>query len=196
MISEWVLFKNEFIPVVTLYQSKVYSKRVISERVYWGFHARTKHSLLYLYNVICIITKLVLGVCKRYPRDGTLDFWGGWRLGQIPGGQIPGGQIPGEQIFVFRSLPGRGGEEGDQKWIRMLLVPLRVKKNQRPKWYVLGCFSLNITPEISITGTILMIWLEPLEHIDQGIFIFGIFQLFAFDINCCHSYTEKTQVPI
>ena len=31
----------------------------------------------------------------------------------------------------------------------------RVKKNQRPSWYVLGCFSLNKTPEISITGTIL-----------------------------------------
>ena len=27
-----------------------------------------------------------------------------------------------------------------------------------------------------------MISLEPLEHIDQGIFIFGIFQLFAFEL--------------
>ena len=56
------------------------------------------------------------------------------------------------------------------------------KKKTRPKWYVLRCFSLNIIPEISITRTILMIWLEPLEHIDQGIFIFGIFQLFAFEL--------------
>ena len=151
MISEWVLFKNEFIPVVTWYQSKVYSKRVISEGVYWGFHARTKHSLLYLYNIIYIITKLVLGVCKRRRRS----------------------EMDKDASRTFKG-----------------------KKNQRPKWYVLRCFSLNIIPEISITRTILMIWLEPLEHIDQGIFIFGIFQLFAFDINCCHSHTEKTQVPI
>ena len=44
MILEWVLFKNEFIPVATWYQSKVYSKPVISEWVYWGFHSRTKYS--------------------------------------------------------------------------------------------------------------------------------------------------------
>ena len=31
MISDWVLFKNEFIPVATWHQSKIYSKRVISE---------------------------------------------------------------------------------------------------------------------------------------------------------------------
>ena len=48
-----------------------------------------------------------------------------------------------------------------------------------------------------------MIWLEPLEHIDQGIFIFGIFQFFFLlnwyvlwvDINCCHFHIDKTQVP-
>ena len=27
-----------------------------------------------------------------------------------------------------------------------------------------------------------MIWLEPIEHIDQGVFIFGIFQFFAFEL--------------
>ena len=53
---------------------------------------------------------------------------------------------------------------------------------QRPSWYLLGCFSLNKIPEISITRTILMIWLEPLEHIDKGVFIFRIFQLFVFKL--------------
>ena len=47
------------------------------------------------------------------------------------------------------------GGEGDRKWVRMLVVTFRGKKNQRPSWYVLGCFSLNKIPEISIT--ILMI---------------------------------------
>ena len=46
-----------------------------------------------------------------------------------------------------------------------------------------------------------MIWLKPLEHIDQGVFIFGIFQFLLMnwyflgvDITCCHSHTDKTQV--
>ena len=52
----------------------------------------------------------------------------------------------------------------------------------RPSWYVLGCFSLNKIPEISIARTILMIWREPLEHIDQGVYIFEIFQFFAFEL--------------
>ena len=47
-----------------------------------------------------------------------------------------------------------------------------------PSWYLLGCFSLNKMPEISITRTILMIWPEPLEHIDKGFLIFGIFKFF------------------
>ena len=37
-------------------------------------------------------------------------------------------------------------------------------------------------PEISITRTTLMIWPEPLEHIDQGVFIFLYFSIFAFDL--------------
>ena len=60
------------------------------------------------------------------------------------------------------------------------LVPFTVSQTlvdyQRLSWYLIGCFSLNKIPEISITRTILMIWLEPLEHIDKGILIFGIFQ--------------------
>ena len=55
---------------------------------------------------------------------------------------------------------------------RSMFVPFRRQKNQRPSWYVLGCFSLNKIPEKSITRTILMTCLESLEHIDQGIFIF------------------------
>ena len=43
IISEWVLFKNESIPVATWYQSKVYSKRVISEWVYCSFHSRIEN---------------------------------------------------------------------------------------------------------------------------------------------------------
>ena len=46
-----------------------------------------------------------------------------------------------------------------------------------------------------------MIWPEPLEHIDPGVFIFGIFQFLLMnwyflgvDITCCHSRTDKTQV--
>ena len=141
MISECVLFKNEFLPVATWYQSKVYSKRVISEWVYWGFHSRTKRSFFYLYNINAV------------------------RL-----------------LYLYESSLGAIKSEGDRKWVKMLVVPLTGQKNQRPSWYVLGCFSLNKTPEISITRTILMIWLEPLEHIDQGIFIFGIFQFFCFRI--------------
>ena len=60
------------------------------------------------------------------------------------------------------------------------LVPFMVSKTlvdyQRPSWYLSGCFSLIKIPEIGITRTILMIWLEPLEHIDKGALIFGIFQ--------------------
>ena len=53
---------------------------------------------------------------------------------------------------------------------------------QRPSWYLLGCFSLHKIPEISITRSILMVWLEPLEDIDKGILIFGIFQFFVFKL--------------
>ena len=84
---------------------------------------------------------------------------------------------------------GWGGGGGDRKWVRMLvvpfsgqisdLVPFTVSQTlvdyQIPSWYLLGCFSLNKMPEISITRTILMIWIEPLEHIDKGVLIFGIF---------------------
>ena len=65
---------------------------------------------------------------------------------------------------LFLGADGGGGE-GNRKWARMLVVPFRGQRNQRPGWCVLGCFSLNKTPEISINGTILMTWLEPLEHI-------------------------------
>ena len=41
------------------------------------------------------------------------------------------------------------------------LVPFMMSQTlvdyQRPSWYLLGCFSLNKIPEISITRTILMI---------------------------------------
>ena len=41
------------------------------------------------------------------------------------------------------------------------LVPFTVSQTlvdyQRPNWYLIGCFSLNKIPEISITRTILMI---------------------------------------
>ena len=45
-----------------------------------------------------------------------------------------------------------------------------------------------------------MIWLEPLEHIDKGVFILGDFFNFlclnwyflGVDINCCRSYTDET----
>ena len=98
----------------------------------------------------------------------------------------------------------------------MLVVPFRVKISdlvpftmsqtlvdyQRPSWYLLGCFSLNKITEIIITRTILMIWLEPLEHIYKGVFIFRIFPFFfinwyflGVNIICCHSHTDKTQVP-
>ena len=73
----------------------------------------------------------------------------------------------------------------------MLVVPFRGQNqlsgifngvsNFRPSWYLLGCFSHNKIPEISIsTRTILMISLEPLEHIDEGVLIFGIFRFFCF----------------
>ena len=53
---------------------------------------------------------------------------------------------------------------------------------QRPGWHVLGCFSSNKIPEISITKMVSMILLEPVEHIDQGDFILGIFHFFAFEL--------------
>ena len=102
---------------------------------------------------------------------------------------------------------GWGGGGGDRKWVRMLVVPFTVSQTlvdyQRPGWYLLGCFSLNKISEISIARTILMIWLEPLEHIDKGVLIFGSFQPFlclnwyflGVDISCCHSHTDKTRVP-
>ena len=93
--------------------------------------------------------------------------------------------------FVFRCWQGwwgRGEEAIGNGWgclsylsvVKISdLVPFTVSQTlvdyQRPSWYLLGCFSLNKIPEISITRTILMIWLEPLEHIDKGVLIFGIF---------------------
>ena len=98
------------------------------------------------------------------------------------------------QIFVFRCWPGEG--EVDRKWVRMLVVPFRgQKKNQRPSWYVLGPFPLNKIPEISITKAILMIWLEPLEHIDHGIFIFGIFPFLAFELVLFRSRHQLLPLP-
>ena len=135
-----------------------------------------------------------LELWNRYIRDGTLDFWGRGRLGQITF-FFP---LGGKSLF----LGADRGEEGDREWVRMLVVPFRGQRNQRLSWYVLRCFSLNKIPEISITRTNLMVWLEPLEHIDQGIFIFGFFNFLLLswhflgvDINCCHSHTDKTQVP-
>ena len=120
---------------------------------------------------------------------GTEHFWGRGRLRQIT-------------FFLFFSLGGkplflgadRGGE-GDRKWVRMLVVPFRGQRNQRHSWYVLGCFSLNKTPEISTTRTILMIWLEHLEHIDQGIFICGIFQFFAFESELFRGWHQLLPLP-
>ena len=73
---------------------------------------------------------------------------------------------------------------------------------QRLSWYLLRCFSPNEIPEISITRTILMTLLELLEHIDMS-FYFWDFSIFlclnwyflGVDISCCHSHTDKTQVP-
>ena len=99
------------------------------------------------------------------------------------------------KFFVFWQGRGGGGGRGDRKWVRMLvsyllgvkisdLVPFTIMSqtlvdHQRPSWYVLGCFSLNKIPEISIIRTILMIWLK---HIDKGVFIIGIFQFFVFEM--------------
>ena len=81
-----------------------------------------------------------------------------------------------------------------RKWVRMLvsyslgvkisdLVPFTMSQtlvdHQRPSWYVLRFFSLNKIIEISITRTILMIWLK---HVDKGTFIFGIFHFFVFEL--------------
>ena len=63
---------------------------------------------------------------------------------------FPGGK------FLFLGADG-GGEEGDRKWVRMLVVHFTAQKNERPSRYVIGCFSLNKTPELSITRMILMI---------------------------------------
>ena len=53
------------------------------------------------------------------------------------------------------------------------LVPFTVSQTlvdyKRPNWYFLGCFSLKKIPELCISRTILMIWLEHLEHIDKGV---------------------------
>ena len=63
------------------------------------------------------------------------------------------------------------------------LVPFTVSQPlldyQRPSWYLLGWFSLNKIPEISITKTILMIWLEPLEHIEKRSSYFWDFSIFC-----------------
>ena len=90
--------------------------------------------------------------------------------------------------FVLRCWQGWWGG-GDRKWVRMLvvpgfkigdLVPFTVSQTledyQRPNWYLVGCFSLNKIPELCITRMILMIWLEPLEHIVKGVLI--CFKLF------------------
>ena len=90
--------------------------------------------------------------------------------------------------FVLRCWQGWWGG-GDRKWVRMLvvpgfkigdLVPFTVSQTledyQRPNWYLVGCLSLNKIPELCITRMILMIWLEPLEHIVKGVLI--CFKLF------------------
>ena len=79
------------------------------------------------------------------------------------------------------------------------LVPFTMSQTlveyQRPSWYLLRCFSLNKIPEISITKAILMIWLEPLEHIDKGVFIFRIFQFFVFKLVLFRGYTSVVATP-
>ena len=128
-------------------------------------------------------TKVILELCKR---DGPSDFWGGgdWS-------KSPFFSTRGKSLFS-----GAGGKKAIGNGWGCLSYLLRVKFSdlvpsmvseilmdyQKPSWYVLGCFSLNQIPEISITRTILMIWLEPLKHIDQGVFIFEIFQFFVFEL--------------
>ena len=78
-----------------------------------------------------------------------------------------------------------------RKWVRMLVVPFRGQNQWSGTFYgvsnfsgppeislvpFLRCFSLNKVPELCITRTIWMIWLEPLEHIDKGILM--CFKLF------------------
>ena len=86
--------------------------------------------------------------------------------------------------------------QGSKSVIWYLLRCLKLSVDyQRPCWYHLGCFSLNKIPEISITRTILMIWLEPLEHIDKGVFIFRIFQFFVFKLVLFRGYTSVVATP-
>ena len=103
-------------------------------------------------------------------------------------------QITSFVFQVLNGLVGKGGGgsggAGDRKWVRMLFLPFRGQNQwsgpftvsqtlvdyQRLNWYLLGCFSLNKIPELCITRTILMIWLEPLEHIVKGVLM--CFKLF------------------
>ena len=126
---------------------------------------------------------------KSTLRTDNYIFWGeGW-LGQITF------FFTGEQItfFVFRCSWGGGGEVTGNGWGCLYhtfkvsdLVPFTMSQTsvgyQRPSWYILGCFLLNKIPEISITRTILMIWLKPLKYIDKGVYFLGFFNFFVLEL--------------
>ena len=67
-------------------------------------------------------------------------------------------------------------------WYLFWCLKLKWTTRDLAGWHVLECFSFNKIPEISITRMVLMILLEPVEHIDQGVFILGIFHFFAFEL--------------
>ena len=87
------------------------------------------------------------------------------------------------------------------------LVPFTVSQTsvdyQRPSWYLVGCFSLNKIPEISITKTTLIIWLEPQGTSIKEFLFLGFFNFLCLncyflgvDISWCPSHTDKTYIYI
>ena len=81
------------------------------------------------------------------------------------------------------------------------LVPFTVSQTsvdyQRPSWYLVGCFPLNKIPEISITRTTLIIWLEPQSTSIKEFLFLGFFNFlclnwyfFGVNISCCRSHTD------
>ena len=85
------------------------------------------------------------------------------------------------------------------------LVPFTVSQTsvdyQRPSWYLVGCFSLNKIPEISITRTTLIIWLEPQSTSIKEFLFLGFFNFLCLncyflgvDISWCPSHTDKTYI--
>ena len=145
MISEWVLFNNEFIPVATWYQSKIVrNESFLNEFIEilipeWNTYSGRPFVPVKSTRGTILISVWILG-----NGWGCLSYLSGVKISD----PVP---FTVSQTFV---------------------------DYQRPNWYLLGCFSLNKIPVLSITRTILMIWLELLEHIDKGVLIFGIFQFF------------------